>query len=203
MSHADLRHYIRTYEHALDPALCRRLIDSFLTLDRFQRPNGRGVRAGLEESAWTELNVSKMADAGFMGMFRTFIDHALARYNSDVGLTLAVPNTPLTSDLVMKRYRPGVEERFQLHFDAIHHVSNRYLVLLWYLNDVDEGGETRFPQLDHRVRARAGTLLMFPPYWMYQHEGVAPVSGDKYILSTYLLFTLAPGSSTAAGMAAE
>jgi hypothetical protein len=23
---------------------------------------------------------------------------------------------------------------------------------------------------------------------MYQHEGIAPVSGDKYILSTYLLF---------------
>ena len=30
---------------------------------------------------------------------------------------------------------------------------------------------------------------MFPPFWMYQHEGVPPVSGDKYILSTYLLFT--------------
>jgi hypothetical protein len=24
---------------------------------------------------------------------------------------------------------------------------------------------------------------------MYQHEGAQPVSGDKYILSTYLLFT--------------
>lgn len=29
---------------------------------------------------------------------------------------------------------------------------------------------------------------MFPPYWMYQHEGLPPISGDKYILSTYLLF---------------
>jgi hypothetical protein len=96
-----------------------------------------------------------------------------------------------------------VQEQFQLHFDAIHHVSHRYLVLLWYLNDVAEGGETRFPQLDCSVSARAGTLLMFPPYWMYQHEGVSPVSGDKYILSTYLLFTTGPGSSTAAGMAAE
>ena len=99
MSHVDLRHYIRTYEQALEPAMCRRLIDSFGALDRFQRPNGRGVRAGLEESAWTELNVSKMADAGFVGLFRTFIDRALARYNADVGLTIAVPDTPLTSCL--------------------------------------------------------------------------------------------------------
>jgi hypothetical protein len=39
---------------------------------------------------------------------------------------------------------------------------------------------------------------------MYQHEGVAPVSGDKYILSTYLLFTnpQAPHNPNAPGTAA-
>ena len=73
-------------------------------------------------------------------------------------------------------------------FDSINEVCNRYLVLLWYLNDVEVGGETRFPQLDVKVQARAGRLLMFPPYWMYQHEGLPPQSGDKYIISTYLLF---------------
>jgi hypothetical protein len=29
---------------------------------------------------------------------------------------------------------------------------------------------------------------MFPPYWMYQHEGLSPRSGDKFIVSTYLMF---------------
>jgi hypothetical protein len=79
-----------------------------------------------------------------------------------------------------------------VHFDAIHHVANRYLVLLWYLNDVTDGGETNFPQLDWTVKARAGRLLVFPPYWMYQHEGTPPRSGDKYILSTYLMFGNSP-----------
>ena len=88
----------------------------------------------------------------------------------------------------MKRYRPGQAEQFELHFDAIYEKANRYLVFLWYLNDVDEGGETRFPRLDYAVRPKAGRLLMFPPYWMYQHEGAPPVSGDKYIVGTYLLF---------------
>jgi hypothetical protein len=89
----------------------------------------------------------------------------------------------------MKRYRSGGAERFQLHFDAIHHVSSRYLVLLWYLNDVEAGGETRFPQLELSVDPRAGRLLMFPPYWMYQHEGMPPLAGEKYILSAYLMFS--------------
>jgi hypothetical protein len=188
LSHADLRRYIRTYDHDLDPQLCQQMIGSFAGLERFQLRNGRGVRKGLEDSAWTELNVSRLSDARFMGMFRTLIDRALERYNQDVQLALAIPNSPLTSDLVLKRYRPGQQERFQLHFDAINHVANRYLVLLWYLNDVEQGGATRFPQLDVSIEARAGRLLMFPPYWMYQHEGTPPLSGDKYILSTYLLF---------------
>jgi prolyl 4-hydroxylase len=188
MNHADLRRYIRTYDNDLDPRLCQQMIASFAGLARFQMRNGRGVRSGLEQSAWTELNVSRLSDAGFMGMFRGLIDRALERYNRDIELAIPIPNSPATADLTLKRYRPGEQERFQLHFDSINHVANRYLVLLWYLNDVEQGGETRFPQLDVKVEARAGRLLMFPPYWMYQHEGLPPTSGDKYIISTYLLF---------------
>ena len=188
MAIGDLSHYVRVYDNNLDAGLCRQLLDSFDRLQRFHTINGRGVRAGLEESEWTELNVTRYADAGFLAMFRDLIDLALERYNRDVALSIPIPNSPLTSDLVMKRYHSGGDQRFQLHFDAINHVANRYLVLLWYLNDVAAGGETRLPALNLTVAPRAGRLLVFPPYWMYQHEGVPPVSGDKYILSTYLLF---------------
>ena len=184
----DLKHYIRVYDHNLDAALCQKMIGSFHELQKLQRRNGRGIRAGLEGSSWTELNVSRLSDATFLDMFRQTIAAAVARYNRDIGLTIALPNSATFSDLIMKRYRPEGDERFQLHFDAINHVANRYLVFLWYLNDVAEGGETRFPQLDHSVESRSGRLLMFPPYWMYQHEGLPPRTGDKYILSTYLLF---------------
>ena len=180
---------MRVYDGDLDVSLSSRMVESFHGLQKFQMANGRGVRAGLEQSAWTELNVTRLSDAGFLGMFRRRIELALARYNADVGLTIPIPDSHVHADLILKRYRPGLAEGFQLHFDSINHVANRYLVLLWYLNDVAEGGETRFPQLDLNVKPKAGRLLMFPPFWMYQHEGVPPVSGDKYILSTYLLFT--------------
>jgi hypothetical protein len=189
MNPTDLRHYIRTYDGAMEAPFCRRMIETFASLAHFQTQNGRGVRDGLEQSAWTELNVTKLSDAAFLDLFRRRIDAAVERYNLDVGLGIPVPNSRVTADLVMKRYRAGTQERFQVHFDALHNFANRYLVLLWYLNDVAEGGETRFPQLNVAIQARAGRLLMFPPYWMYQHEGTVPRSGDKYILSTYMLFT--------------
>lgn len=195
MTPADLRHYVRVYDGCLDAALCARMIASFGGLARFHQANGATVRRGLEESGWTELNVSRHADEAFLASFRRTIGAALARYNGDVGLVIPVPDSGTSSDLVLKRYRPGGGEKFQLHFDAVNHVANRYLVLLWYLNDVAAGGETRFPQLGLAVPPRAGRLLMFPPYWMYQHEGLPPVSGDKYIVSTYLLFTAHPAAA--------
>jgi hypothetical protein len=187
--HHDLRHYVRVYDADLESALCGKMIDSFAALERFQMYNGGKLRRGLEESEWTELNVSRLSDPGFLQMFRRLVDRALARYNADVGLTIPIPNSPVLSDLIMKRYRSGGAEKFQLHFDALNHMASRYLVLLWYLNDVQAGGETRFPQLELSVEPRAGRLLMFPPYWMYQHEGLPPVSGEKYIVSAYLMFS--------------
>ena len=198
MAIGDLPHYVRVYDNHLEPELCRRMLASFDGLARFQVVNGRGVRRGLEDSAWTELNVSRLADQAFMTDFRLRIDTAFARYNRDIGLTIPLPPAPRHSDLTLKKYRAGGNECFQLHFDSIYSVSNRYLVLLWYLNDVSEGGETRFPQLGLSVKPAAGRLLMFPPYWMYQHEGVPPQSGDKFILSTYLLFGDTPSTATTA-----
>ncbi|MGH8249110.1 MAG: 2OG-Fe(II) oxygenase [Steroidobacteraceae bacterium] len=188
MAIADLRHYIRIYEGDLEPPLCQRMIDSFNSLSRYQQPKGRGHRVGLEDSAWTELNVTGLSDESFLRFFRARIDLALDRYNRDVGLDIEVPNSPKIAELILKRYRAGADEQFQQHFDSIYEVANRYLVLFWYLNDVATGGETVFPQLDIKIAARQGRLLVFPPYWMYQHAGLPPESGEKYILSTYLLF---------------
>jgi prolyl 4-hydroxylase len=198
MAIGDLPHFVRVYDNHLEPDLCRRMLASFDALSRFQIVNGRGVRRGLEDSAWTELNVSRLADQAFTTDFRLRIDAALDRYNRDIGLTIPLPYAPRHSDLTLKKYRPTANERFQLHFDAIYSVANRYLVFLWYLNDVVEGGETRFPQLGISVKPATGRLLIFPPYWMYQHEGAPPQSGDKFILSTYLLFGETPSTATTA-----
>jgi hypothetical protein len=185
---ADVRSYVQTFEGALPTAFCEQLIASFRqTADR-HIVRSPGWRAGLDASSWTELDVSALADEAFMGYFYKQIDDYLAEYNRRLGLTIPVPASPLISQMRIKRYVAGSGEAFQPHFDAIYEVANRYLVFLWYLNDVAEGGETEFCDLGISIPARAGKLLMFPPYWMYQHAGRPPLSGDKYIMSLYLLF---------------
>lgn len=184
----DLATAIQVFDHALDAAFCARMVQSFDALKRFQKNNGRGVRDGHDDSAWTELDIGPLSDTTFRQHIGANMISHLAHYNAALNLHLPVPASPKVSELIVKRYRVGGNERFQPHFDSIGPVANRYLVFLWYLNDVAEGGETEFVDLGIKVAPKAGRLLMFPPYWMYQHQGCAPISNDKFILSTYFLF---------------
>ena len=184
----DLRSYVQWFDDALPREFCTQLIDSFHQMSQFHGAGGIHVRSSLGDSAWTELNVTPLADEAFRGFFYTQIDKYFARYYERLPLSVPVPVRPKLEDLRIKRYLAGKQEKFQPHYDAADEKSSRYMVFLWYLNDVNEGGETLFCDLDVKVQARAGRLLMFPPYWMFQHAGLAPVSNDKYIISTYLLF---------------
>ena len=188
-----LSHYIQVFDNAFPAAFCEQMLQSFNSLARFHKQNGRGVRAGHDASAWTELDISPLTDVSFRQIVLANMHKHLALYNAAIAHlapvpTLAIPGGDKISELIIKRYRPNADEAFQLHFDALGAVANRYMVFLWYLNDVIEGGETEFPALNVSVAPRAGRLVMFPPYWMYQHQGKAPSSGEKYIFSSYFLF---------------
>lgn len=184
----DLVHYVQCFDGALTSDFCQRMIDSFNGLTRFHARSGKGVMGQLEESAWTELNVTKVTDPSVEAFFRDQVMRYLAMYNEHVTLTLPVPPRNRLENLRIKRYSVDAGDCFQPHFDAMDYCSNRYMVFLWYLNDVSEGGETEFCDLGLRIGARQGRLLMFPPYWMFQHAGLPPLSNDKYMISTYLLF---------------
>jgi prolyl 4-hydroxylase len=184
----DVRSYVRYYDGALPVDFCAQMVDAFEKSKNLQIPHGRGHQAGLDNSAWVEMNVTRFADKAFLGFFHAQIDKYLAEYNKQLPLTIAVPNSITIDDIRIKRYRAGTDENFEPHFDAYQQKSARYLVFLWYLNDVADGGETEFVDLGIKVAPRTGRLLVFPPYWMYQHAGRPPLSNDKYIVSTYLMF---------------
>ena len=184
----DLTSYLQCFDNALAPELCSQMVDSFEKLARLHTRNGRGVMSQLGQSSWTEMNVSKAGDGDLEAFFRGQIYHYLQRYNELLKLTLPIPSRERIENLRIKRYFVEAGDQFQPHFDSLDYTSNRYLVFIWYLNDVAAGGETDFPDLGLRISARAGRLLVFPPYWMFQHAGLPPKSNDKYIISTYLLF---------------
>ena len=53
---------------------------------------------------------------------------------------------------------------------------------------MEEGGQTAFN--DVTIEAKEGRLILFPPLWMFPHAGKIPISNTKYILTTYLTYSV-------------
>ena len=114
------------------------------------------------------------------------VDHY--RFNIKSFYTFA-PKNLYFEHFRVKRYKSEDADQFDTHVD-VGSVSDecRYLSFMWYLNDVVDGGETEFAELDLKIQPEAGALIMFPPIWMFPHKGHLLNSGKKYLLSTYLLY---------------
>jgi len=63
----------------------------------------------------------------------------------------------------------------------------RAFVFSIYLNDVEEGGETEFLHFSKRVKPKTGRIVIWPAGFPYVHRGNSPLSGVKYILTSWML----------------
>ncbi len=88
----------------------------------------------------------------------------------------------------LQRTRAG--EYYHWHIDGgSHEFSQRQLVAVWYLNNVNGvGGETEFLFQQVKIKPIQGKLLLFPPFWTHEHRGVTLRQGVKYIATTWIVF---------------
>lgn len=98
--------------------------------------------------------------------------------------------------LQLLHYEPG--EQFKAHYDFFgpNHPSslnNRISTLIIYLNDVEEGGETTFPDLGIVVKPVKGSAVYFEYFYSNQainertlHSGEPVIRGEKWVATQWV-----------------
>lgn len=178
----NLTDYVRVYDNAMPDKLCQNLITKFEsdTANQVQRDN--------DIMKFTEVNIVQ-ADWFLEPIMKLALEYR-RQYWIDCDINDAIINPKHSwEEIRMKRYLRSNNEEFRPHNDVWDlQTSRRFLVYFWYLNDVDEGGETVFYRLDQplAVKPQRGRLIMFPVTWQYLHAGLPPISHDKYIIGGYL-----------------
>jgi hypothetical protein len=178
---ADLKDLIHIHENALDKDTCQSLIDVFESnqdkqerFDRNRTPNFTQFNLTQYSSENKELHnlvISKTLE--YKKKYYEFIDER------------CFPKENAFEQFRIKRYKNDGNDAFDAHVDVVDYsTSRRFLSFFWYLNTVEEGGETVFS--DVTIKPETGKLVVFPPLWMFPHQGNPPISNEKYLLSTYL-----------------
>ena len=67
-------------------------------------------------------------------------------------------------------------------------ILHRVLFTIFYLNDVNDGGETEFFYQQKSVKPKQGRLVIAPGGFTHTHKGHVPLSGDKYILASWIKY---------------
>lgn len=186
-----LKDYVILFQNVMPKIMCEKLIETYDSISK--------------EDASYVTRKNKVYDFAEINM----LDHpAFAPYCRDMMILMQTINREYmkrTSNVLeeklqcwepfkdfetprIKRYEPGTGV-FDWHIDnGDLDSSRRAVVMFWYLNDVAEGGETLFDLGDvFSVKPKAGNVVCFPPFYMFPHRGNTPVSGPKYVVSSYTL----------------
>ena len=174
--------------HALDPQFCASVIERFEqnTQDQYQGRIGQQISEDTDIKRSTDLVVSGKSHW-------QDVDRALFK---SLGVAIREFRQQFTyfngpfKDMGYGLQRTASGEYYHWHIDGgSHEFSQRQLVAIWYLNDVEgPGGETEFLYQQLKIKPEAGKLVLFPPFWTHEHRGATLQQGLKYIATTWVVF---------------
>lgn len=183
----ELNSLIRIYDDVLPADICAYLIDFYEhNVDRQQRIDDA------KRPSFTQLNFTEIhGESGDSLKAHDFlVSRVIALRDNYYGFvdSRCFPSENDLEQFRIKKYRNDGQDMFDTHVDVRNQASaGRFLSFIFYLNEVEQGGETIF-FTGTTVKPKTGRVVVFPPLWMFPHKGCPPVSGEKYIMSTYLLY---------------
>jgi hypothetical protein len=180
--------YIYEKENSLDIELCKKIIDLF---EKSEKKHDGIIISGLSK------NIKNTSDLHFNSEKDLFEDIDKILY-IELNKNLYYYIDKINEKCKTLQYESFTDSGFNIqkyiknegkyiyHNDEyITKNTKRILTYIWYLNDVDDGGETEFFG-NYKIKPKCGKLVIFPASWTFPHCGLTPKSNDKYILTGWI-----------------
>ena len=182
--------FIQTYDNILSKRVCTNIIDKFENnQDIFKGGIIGGFNNRIKNTTDLEININKPSEfIEIYNLINSKLDIYVQEYFKNINLQFQSQNNLKTDyyHLIM-RYTKN-NGKYVFHNDLHYNEKEdkpRILTYLFYLNTIEEGGETEFID-GTKIKPEAGKLLFFPATWTYVHKGNTPISSNKYICTGWL-----------------
>jgi hypothetical protein len=183
-----LDNFIRVFDNVLTPEQCKLLIQDYKTFEK----NG-GTYEGEFKAGFVSDNRCSYPGTSTMCIpldRRNFLYEALYNNINEYikEYPEAFPGGPRSlqmaiEDILIQKTPPsgGYHVWHSESMDVM--TASRSLVWMFYLNDIEEGGETEFLYQRLRIKPKAGSLVVWPPQFTHTHRGNPPLNKTKYIIT--------------------
>ena len=190
----NITNFIGVYDNYITKEECNKAIKLYEDQNKF---NNTVNRIGGENSSILQKQDQQFFAAGgnlevwwesLKPMMVNF-DLAWNHYTKNVGAKDAYDNNPFHFTCLKIQKTLPTEGYHVWHIEHGKGFNNepRAFVFSIYLNDVEEGGETEFLHFSKRVQPKQGRIVIWPAAFPYLHRGNPPLSGEKYILTSWML----------------
>ena len=204
MIEVNFKDAIGIFDNAIDHNLCDKIIDHFhvvkdneLTLNRQQiEPQMPKMQkdtlnyflkdARLDNSF--EDTITSKTDSWILEEFKKSAWNCYSMYSEKFGVIDSLARHSLSTSVKIQRSVPG--EGYHVWHCETDGMStgHRLALVLLYLNDVEDGGETEFLYQSLRVKPKKGTMIICPSGFTHTHRGNPPLVNEKYIITTWIEF---------------
>lgn len=179
--------FIKQYTNVLGKTFCHSVIIKF-EKDENKEKGITGSGLNEEHKKSLDLHSDKWTGEGWSVIYSVLQDalhSSIIKYYNDLGDNFNPYPITIDSGFQIQKYKTN-EGKYEFHNDfLLDERGFRTLAYIFYLNDVEEGGETEFYN-GLRVKAEQGKMLIFPALWTYTHKGNMPISNDKYIITGWI-----------------
>ena len=189
----NINNFIAVYDNYITKEECDKAITLFENQDKFNNTVNRlkNEKASILQKQDQQFFASgKNLDVWWENLKPMMINYNLAwdHYVQNVGAQDAYEDSFHFTCLKIQKTLPT--EGY--HVWHVEHgrgfdMEPRAFVFSIYLNDVEEGGETEFLHFSKRVKPKTGRIVIWPAAFPYVHRGNPPLSGKKYILTSWMM----------------
>ena len=110
-------------------------------------------------------------------------------FKNSINIEYIEDNFKIQPNILLHRYDKKKQGYHVFHADfddSSPRQIKRSHVVMYYLNDVREGGETEWYYQNLTIKPKKGSLVIWPAYFTHLHKGHIPISNDKYIITMWI-----------------
>ena len=193
--------FIGVFPDAVDKTYCKKVIKFYKDCEKLNTTRSRAEidKQGLKlnNSGLSVDNdilflideTNNLTSLNLINEFANAFWSCYEKYDKEYKILSSLAEHKLNIDLKIQKNKQA--KGYHLwHCETTDRTScGRLLMVLLFLNDVDEGGELEFLYQSKRIKPKAGTMVISPAFFTHTHRGNPPLSGEKYILNGWCEFT--------------